>query len=76
MFLYEITFEQIIDPRTDERHLGKVTFNTEYSPAMLLFSNTLSNLLPKNIIIDMRTVELKLLKEIKDEKPKKKQRNK
>jgi hypothetical protein len=53
-----------------------VTFNTEYSPAMLLFSNTLSNLLPKNIIIDMRTVELKLLKEIKDEKPKKKQRNK
>ena len=70
MYSYEITFDRIVDIKNDTRVKEMMTFKCEY-PCHLFPCMDIVSRLPKNIIVDLQTVEVKVIEEIKRPKKRK-----
>ena len=73
MFSYEMSFDRIINMKDNTTVKEMVTFKCEH-PLHIFPSTDLISILPKGILVDVQTIELKLLEEIeeiKEYKPRK-----
>lgn len=66
MFSYEMTFDRIVNMENNATVKEMITFKCK-QPIHIFPSMDLISILPKGIIVDCQTIQLKLLEEIKDE---------